>query len=240
MHPEHHELNYLVTQAKALHLREYIRSFMNPDDRSVGRPDFSYPVHTLYLDSKGLQLYDALVMRHRNSIQLRLRSYGASLETGVFVETKRWAGNLITKERGAVRSECVPSLLQGVVPPSTEFVDRSPQATVAVENFIRLMDEVEAVPMVQISYLREGYADEKGSARINFDRHIQAECHFTPRISPPQSNAHPCFEGKVMLEMKFIERFPNWFIGLVEHFNLEEFDTSKYIVAMQAVGLASP
>jgi hypothetical protein len=240
MSPDHHEVRYLVTQDKALRLRDYIPSHMDLDERSVGKSDLSYPVHTLYLDSKDLRLYEALATRHRNSTQLRLRFYATSDHTPVFVEIKRWAGIHITKERARVNPQCVPSLLRGTFPAPADFLEPTARANTAVENFIRLVDELAAAPLVHISFLREGYADVGGHARINLDREIRVERRSELQISPAQPNARHCFEPMVMLELKFIERFPSWFLPLVEDFNLEEFDTSKYIVAMQTVGLAPP
>jgi hypothetical protein len=240
MSPDHHELKYLVTEDKALQLRDCIQSHIELDERSVGKPGLSYPVHTLYLDSKNLRFYDALVSRHRNSTQLRLRFYDTSAHAAVFAEIKRWAGTHITKERAQLRPECVPALLRGIFPAPTEFLDPAPKATAAVEHFIRLMEDFAAGPLVHVSFLREGYADDRGHARINFDRHIQVERRSSLQIAPAQSHAQRCFQPQVMLELKFISRFPNWFLPLVEHFNLEEFDTSKYIVALQTVGLVPP
>jgi SPX domain protein involved in polyphosphate accumulation len=240
MPPDHHELKYLVTETKALQLRDYIQAQIDLDERSVGRPNFSYPVHTLYLDSRDLRLYDALVSRHRNSTQLRLRSYDTDPASPVFIEIKRWSGTYITKERAALLPTFVPSLLRGQIPSSDALLSRSPKDAAALENFVRLVEQIDATPLVQISYFREGYADDRGTARINLDRHILAERRTTVEIRPAESHPHRCFEAMVMLELKFSTRFPNWFIPLVERFNLEEFDTSKYIVALQAVGLASP
>ncbi len=240
MPSEHHELKYLVSEDKALRLRDYLQSHMDLDERSVGKPGFSYPVHTVYLDSADFRLYEALVTRHRNSTQLRLRFYDTSRDTAVFAEIKRWAGTYITKERAALSGQGVSALLQGAFPASADFVASTPKATAATENFIRLTEEIAAIPLLQVSFLREGYADDRGNARINFDRQIRAERCSTLRLSPAPTHAQRCYEPMVMLELKFIERFPNWFLSLVENFNLEEFDTSKYIVAMQRVGLVPP
>ena len=51
------ELKYLISEDMALKVRDFVRCYLDFDENSVGKPNYSYPVHSLYLDSDRLQLY---------------------------------------------------------------------------------------------------------------------------------------------------------------------------------------
>jgi len=51
------EQKYLINEETALRLREFVRSYLDLDENGVGRPDYSYPVHSLYLDSPASTMY---------------------------------------------------------------------------------------------------------------------------------------------------------------------------------------
>ena len=57
MQRQRFELKYLITEESALMVRDFVRSYLDFDEYSVGKPNYSYPVHSLYLDSDRLQLY---------------------------------------------------------------------------------------------------------------------------------------------------------------------------------------
>jgi len=104
------ELKYLIPEATALLVRDFVRSYLAMDEFSVGRPNYSYPVHSLYLDSDDLKLYWRTINGDKNRFKLRLRYYSAQPGTPVFFEIKRRMNNCILKQtwrRAAGRSELV-------------------------------------------------------------------------------------------------------------------------------------
>lgn len=50
MQKQRFELKYLIGEETALLVRDFVRSYIDLDEYSVGRPNYSYPVHSLYLD----------------------------------------------------------------------------------------------------------------------------------------------------------------------------------------------
>ena len=76
----HYELNYLVSEETALNVRAFARSCLELEERSVGQPSFSYPVHNLYLDSDDFTLYWRAINDPEHRVELRVRYY--SLERG--------------------------------------------------------------------------------------------------------------------------------------------------------------
>ena len=70
---ERREIKYIIREDEALAVRSYLSSYLEPDENAVGKPDNSYPVHTLSLDSNHLATYRAANDGDRNRFKLRIR-----------------------------------------------------------------------------------------------------------------------------------------------------------------------
>src|SRR6266487_5701449 len=116
MQTQRFELKYLIPEATALLVRDFVRSYLAMDEFSVGRPNYSYPVHSLYLDSDDLKIYWRTVNGDKNRYKLRLRYYSDNPDSPVFFEIKRRMKDVILKQRGGVRQCAVPLLLNGQLP----------------------------------------------------------------------------------------------------------------------------
>ena len=51
------ELKYVIPEELALAVREFVRSYLEIDEYGAGRPNLSYMIHNLYLDSRDLAIY---------------------------------------------------------------------------------------------------------------------------------------------------------------------------------------
>src|SRR4051794_30791922 len=89
------ELKYLVYEETALRIRDFVRQYLELDEFGIGKADSSYPVHSLYLDSKSLEIYWRTVNGDKNRYKLRLRYYNDDPDTPVFFEIKRRMNNII-------------------------------------------------------------------------------------------------------------------------------------------------
>ena len=78
------ELKYIVPERVARSVRDYVCHHLSLDKFGEGQPDFSYPVHSLYLDSDRLTLYWHTINGNKNRYKLRLRYYDESDKTPVF------------------------------------------------------------------------------------------------------------------------------------------------------------
>jgi len=78
------EQKYIISEEVALQVRDHVRSFLELDEHGVNKPDNSYPVHSLYLDSDDLKLYWATINGDKNRFKLRLRFYDDNPDTPVF------------------------------------------------------------------------------------------------------------------------------------------------------------
>src|SRR6058998_2526039 len=154
MQQQRFELKYLIPEETALLVRDFVRSYLEMDEFSVGRPNYSYPVHSLYLDSDDLKLYWSTINGDKNRFKLRLRFYNNHPDTPVFFEIKRRMNNCIMKKRGGVRRDAVDMLLAGYFPEQSHLVSKDPKHMLALQDFCRLMQQLQAKPKAHIAYLR--------------------------------------------------------------------------------------
>ncbi len=236
MQKQRFELKYLVNEETALLVRDFVRSYLDFDEYSVGKADFSYPVHSLYLDSDDLKLYWETINGNKNRYKLRLRYYSATPEAPVFFEIKRRVNNCIMKQRGGVRQEFVASLLKGHLPQEEHMVSKNPSHLVALQNFCNLAQQIRAVPKVHIFYMREAYVSDDDQSRITLDRKVYGDAHLDYSVTTDMKDPKLSFTGQVILELKFTNRFPDWFRDLVRVFGVMQCGAAKYVESIQAIG----
>ncbi len=237
MQKQRFELKYLISNETALRLREFVhRGYLDLDENSVGRENFSYPVHSLYLDSDDLKTYWATINGEKNRFKLRLRFYSDSPEAPVFFELKRRMNNIIRKERGGVRQPAVPLLLAGHYPQPDQLFSKNPNQLAAIQNFCQLATRLRARPRVHITYLREAYVSDDDTVRVTMDREVRAEAHLEPKVRTRMTAPLPSFAPDVILELKFTNRFPTWFGELVRAFNVMQCGAAKYVESIGKIG----
>lgn len=236
------ELKYIISEETAQQVRDFVRAYLELDENGVGKPNYSYPVHSLYLDSDDLKTYWSTINGDKNRFKLRLRFYSSHADSPVFFEIKRRMNNCILKQRGAVRRDCVDGLLAGQLPQREHLIARESESELqskhlmALENFCRLMSEIQAGPKVHIAYYREAYVpSDDNSARLTMDRDVRSEPELTARLSTEMIQPVLVWDRDVVLELKFTNRFPEWFRDLTQVFNLRQCGAAKYVdgVALQ-------
>lgn len=235
--PQRFELKYLVTEEVARAMRDFVRSYLVPDEFASLSPTLSYPNHSLYLDSDDLRLYWDVINGNKNRHKLRLRYYDDNLEAPVFFEIKRRSDNAILKERGAVRRAAVTMLLAGQLPESRHLISNSPKQLSALQHFCRLMHENAATLKTHVYYQREAWMSlADNSVRVTFDRDVRINPHFEPVITTKMENPIMPWGEQVILELKFTTRFPNWFFEMVRLFNVMQCGVAKYAEGVAGLG----
>lgn len=230
MQHQRFEYKYIVTEEVALGVRDFVSSYLEPDEFGATRTDLSYPVHSLYLDSPDLALYQHTINGDRNRFKLRMRFYESGGDRPVYFEIKRRSNNAIRKERAAVRREAAGELLAGYLPGRGHLVRDTPEAWHALENFTGLVHRLNAIPQSHVCYLREAWVEGGGnSVRITLDREVRSEPRHTLSFDPRTTDPIPVFGDAVVLELKFTARFPNWFNHLVQAFGLRQGSAAKYV-----------
>ena len=238
MQEQRYELKYWITEDTAARVREYVQQYLLTDPFSVGQPNLSYPVHSLYLDSEGLDTYWHTVNGDKNRFKLRLRYYDDRPNSPVFFEVKRRLNNIILKERGGVKKKYVAEILGGQLAEREQLLSPNSDADLfAIHHFQSLMLHLCARPMLHIAYLREAYEKEgDNSVRVTMDRQVLTAPHHLPTIKVKSENPFNVFGPTVILELKFTDRFPTWFNHLVQTFSCTLTGAAKYAYGIEQRG----
>lgn len=231
------ELKYVIDEPTALAVRDFVSSFLDIDEFGATLPNLSYPVHSLYLDSDDLKLYYSTINGDKNRHKLRLRFYENRPDAPVFFEIKRRTNNTISKQRGGVRRSAVETLLDGQLPSPGDLISKEPKQLLALQNFCRLMNDIQAKPKAHIFYLREAWISRMdNSVRVTMDRNVMCDPEPTARLCTDLLKPVSVFGNKVVLELKFTTRFPDWFKELVRVFGLMQCGAAKYVDGVTNVG----
>lgn len=230
------ELKYLLKENVAERVRDFAQGHLDLDPYSAGRADYSYPVHSLYLDSDRLEIYWRTVNGDKNRFKLRLRYYDDKPNSPIFFEIKRRMDNAILKQRAGVKRTAAALLLRGHLPGPDDLCGDSSAGLAAAQQFIRLMIQTEASPRSHICYKREAYLSDNDHLRVTMDRDVLSEPQLDPSVRVKMDNPVRSYEGLVILELKFTERFPNWFRELVRMANAMQTGAAKYVSGVGGLG----
>lgn len=231
------ELKYVIDEARALAIRDFVSSHLEIDEYGATQPNLSYSVHSLYLDSPALQTYHWTVNGRKNRFKLRIRFYDNNPTAPVYFEIKRRMNDAILKQRGAVKREQVDWVLQGHLPEPGHLMSSDPRHLVAVQNFSRCMNEMQARPTAHVAYFREAWiSPHDNSVRITMDRHVRCDPEPTASFRAEMQDPVVVFGNQVVLELKFTGRFPTWFRDIVQGFNLQQGSAAKYADGLMLLG----
>jgi hypothetical protein len=232
------ELKYIIDERKAEAMRDFVRSYLELDEYGLDKPNLSYPIHSLYLDSDDLRTYWDTINGAKNRFKLRLRFYDELPTSPVYFEIKRRMNEAILKQRGGVRRDAVDWLLAGHLPERAHLLALDdPRQLAALERFSRLMLNLHARPKAHVTYFREAWVSTvDNSIRVTMDREVRCGVECNSRLSTELGHAVRPFGEKVILELKFTGRFPNWFRDLVQTFNLVRGPAAKYADGVACLG----
>lgn len=238
MQQQRFEQKYIISEEVALQVRDFVRCYLELDENGIGKPNYSYPVHSLYLDSDDLKLYWTTINGDKNRYKLRLRFYNNNTDTPVFFEIKRRMNNCIMKQRGGVKRSAVARLLGGHLPESEDLISsNNVKQFGALQHFCELMHQIQAKPKAHIAYLREAYVPhDDNSARLTMDRLVRTEPELTPRLDTEMLNPILVWGRDVVLELKFTNRFPEWFREMAQVFSLRQCGAAKYVDGVALLG----
>src|SRR5437667_976521 len=238
MQQQRFESKYIIKEDVALAVRDFVSGYLEIDEYGATLPNFSYPVHSLYLDSDGLHLYQTTINGDKNRFKLRLRYYDNRSEAPIYFEIKRRMNNIIAKQRGGVRRDAVAWLLAGHLPEPAHLVSRDPRQLIGLQNFCKLMHDIRARPKAHIAYLREAWiSPQDNSVRVTMDREVRCEPEPLAHLTTRMDNPVMAFGNEVILELKFTDRFPDWFRQLVRVFGLMQCGAAKYVDGVTLIGL---
>src|SRR5688572_19092499 len=198
------ELKYLIKEETAQAIRRFISCYLKPDDFAATLPNYSYPVHSLYLDSPDLTTYQAVQCGEKNRYKLRIRYYSDNDAT-VYFEIKRRTNDVISKMRAKVRRDAVQPLLNGHPPQLRHLAAPNGKQLIALQEFCRLMHTLRAAPKSHVAYMREAWMSPvNNSVRVTFDCTVQCEPEFGSSMTTALGDAVLPFDDRVVLELKFV------------------------------------
>jgi hypothetical protein len=231
------ELKYIIREEVALQVREFVQPYLEIDEYGATRPNLSYPVHSLYLDSDNLELYWNTINGNKNRYKLRLRFYENRTSAPVYFEIKRRMNDAILKQRGGVRREAVDWILAGHLPEPSHLISDDPRPLAALQRFSELMNQHHAKPKAHVAYQREAWiSPHNNSVRVTLDRQVLCDPEPTARLTTEMVNPVIVFGASVVLELKFTGRYPDWFRELVRVFNLTQCSAAKYADGVALLG----
>lgn len=237
LQPQRFEFKYLIREEMTRALRDFVSCYLELDDFSAHRPNHSYDVHSIYLDSESLHTHRATVNGEKNRFKLRFRYYDGEAGSPVFCEIKQRVDNCILKRRCAIRREVVPLIVAGQLPGPEQLISPEPRHLVSLQRFNELMLRLNATPRLHNHYQREAWVSpHDNSVRLTFDRRIRVEPYFGSAAVVTMQQPTAIYSEFVVLEMKFTTRFPNWFNALISRFNLMRGAAMKYSGGVDIVG----
>jgi hypothetical protein len=227
------EIKYLIPESLSEEVRDYVRPYLALDE--YAGEDYSYEIHNIYLDSDALATYEATINGDKDRFKLRVRYYDDSENGPVFVEVKRRLNEVIRKSRCQLRRQDLSAFLGGQLPPRSTV--SSEQDWRNLEDFYGLMQTLGARPKSHVAYRREAWVStENNSFRVTMDRQVRSEPYFESLPKTWMKDPLVVFGEDVVLELKFVNRFPDWMRDLVRSFNLSRSGGAKYAGGIRQKG----
>lgn len=232
------EGKYLVSEAVASSIRDFIRPLLGPDEHMPSGSPLGYRVLSLYLDSPQLSLCTQTREGVRQRFKLRLRFYDEDPQSIVSVEVKSRIGDAIHKQRAAVSKDSAASFLQGRPMMAADLLTPSSRSTKALVQFVNHCQNLRVEPIAFVCYWREAYTSRwPNDVRLTIDRGLTArDARGALDLRLPDQEA-PAAESLVVLELKYSGRQPLWMQDLVRVFQLQRCSFPKYVRCVDALGI---
>ncbi|MGA2247406.1 MAG: polyphosphate polymerase domain-containing protein [Verrucomicrobiota bacterium] len=243
-----YETKYVIPAEMVAEIRKEIRPFCEPDPNCTGDPP-TYINTTLQLDSPGLSLHYAKLWDFVDRFKLRVRTYGDPVgECPVFLEVKAKDRNMIYKYRSQIPfAQWGEHLFQDRVIKGIQF--KKAKEANNFYQFIRLVKQIGARPLMLIRYQRESYFGKvEDYARVTFDSRLEFQQTYAwnswgsdgvwraldnPMMQTRRHDKELDFSG-VVLELKALNHVPRWMMDLVTKFDLWRVGHCKYSNAIWA------
>lgn len=171
-YPGRYELKYVIPPAKVPIIREYIKPFCELDPHCQGNPG-EYTITTLQLDSPNLSLHYAKLWDFLDRFKLRVRTYEPIGSAPVFLEVKAKFRTTVVKYRSQIPfGKWGAHLFRNEVIRGINF--KNTKQAESFYQFVRLVKEIGARPVMLIRYRRESYFGKMDRySRLTFDRQLQ-------------------------------------------------------------------
>jgi hypothetical protein len=231
-----YERKYLVTERTANAARQFVASYLVPDEHMAGQGADGYRVCSLYLDTPQLGLYHQSVYGLKNRYKLRIRFYDELDSSAAFLEIKKRTTETVHKLRASVPKPAAARLLRGGQLGHSDLLSSGDASHRALEEFCGACDRLNAVGVAFVNYRRAAYVSQSAeSVRVTFDRHIVGHEYYAGcGLATPEERSPPVTQG-IVIELKYNGRAPRWMHDLVTTFRLERMSFPKYVRCVDAL-----
>jgi len=225
------ELKYLVDTRLQLALGQLMRTHMLKGEFAM--EDGTYHVLSQYYDGPGLPFYFDKLDGLESRVKVRLRTYGLYFgpDAPWFLELKRKQNSAISK----VRIEVEPGTIDPSDPGTWNAI-RDPR----IGAYLAARDLMQLEPTAQVWYQREALASADDRLRITWDSTVRAlfpgEAMDRSMLYDLERAAIP--DRYAILEIKSPQTFPHWLTELIQRASLVPESVSKYVHAVNALGLS--
>jgi hypothetical protein len=228
-----YELKYRTNESVAQAITQFVKPHLHLDHYCKSQPNRSYPIVSLYLDSRDLALCWQSLEGQKNRFKLRIRSYTDDPAYPRFLEIKRRMNSIILKSRARIRHADVAGLICGA-PISQDGSSADEQTQ---QQFRLYQDMIGARPVTLVRYMRQAYeGDTENRVRVTFDRELAFKASSRPEVTLDGGQWRYYPGNSVILEIKFTGAFPVWLSQMVRCYNLQQQSFSKYVSSLRQSG----
>ena len=131
--------------------------------------------------------------------------------------------------------------LNGAIPDRSHLIQSNGNrgGSDAFDRFRDLCQDIGAVGSAFVYYMREAYVSpESDNLRVTFDRRLEGTAAASHAELSPPTEGVLARAGAVVLEVKFVDRYPRWIQEMIHEFNLQNCSMAKYIHCVDALGLS--
>jgi VTC domain len=218
------EIKFVVDVSLAANIRQWARTYLEPDPHGSGPARDEYLTASVYFDTDDLDVYYRRGSFGRS--KYRIRRYGD--DQVVFLERKLREPAVLAKRRTMAPLTALGRLAAGAQGPAWPG-----------DWFQSRLTARRLRPVCQVSYRRTARiaVSEGQLVRLTLDEALTAQPSSSARFSGDPGV--PAINGHQILELKFRYRTPTLFKQLVEEFALCPQSASKYRLGMAATGQAT-
>jgi VTC domain len=225
------EIKYLVDTRVQVALSRLMRARMLRGEHV--EEDGTYHVLSQYYDGPDLPFYMDKIAGLESRVKVRLRSYGMRFgpDAPWFLELKRKDDAAVSK----LRIELEPGSIDPVDPSSWDAVKHE-----HIGAFLAARDLMQLGPSAQVWYQREALASADDLLRLTWDTTIRAlypgEEMGARVLYDAERAAIP--DRWAVIEVKAAQTLPHWLVELIQRASLSPESVSKYVHAVNALGLS--
>jgi hypothetical protein len=217
------EVKFVVDDALGREIAAWAQGALRAGRAGEPAPSGAYRVHTLYLDTPGLDSF-----RRRPGFKkrrLRVRRYGSA--DVLHLEEKTKKGERVATRHAPISARALDQL-GGAEPVSDPDV----------AWFQRRIARRRLVPTARVSCVRTAFlaADEHEAARLTLDAEVRTAAERSWCVAPVAGGVE-LLDGRQVLELKYRHAMPAAFKDLVVRYALVPRAASKYRLAVAALGL---